>query len=178
LFHLLVFFPPIIQPLFFRRHSLRAVLNKTCVRRCKACPAEMYSVIHRQKGKREMERKARNGGRKSCTDIFKRMLFISTSCESRSTNVTLPEVYISILSTSFGAWFAAGYVYVPGKMRSRYSILSAATYHFLHYFAFVGACHVLPLPVGGSGTAFLKESGVGSAVGPHPRQSYTFHSPV
>jgi hypothetical protein len=50
-------------------------------------------VIHRQKGKRELERKARNGGRKSCTDIFKRMLFISTSCESRFTNVTLPEVY-------------------------------------------------------------------------------------
>jgi hypothetical protein len=91
---------------------------------------------------------------------------------------SLCQRYISILSTGFGPWFAAGYVCVPGKMRSRYSILSAATYHFLHYFAFVGACHVLPLPVGGSGTAFLKESGVGSAVGPHPRQSYTFHSPV
>jgi hypothetical protein len=56
---------------------------------------------------------------------------------------SLCQRYISILSTGFGPCFAAGYVCVPGKMRSRYSILSAATYHFLQCSTFVGACRVL-----------------------------------
>jgi hypothetical protein len=85
LFHLLGFLPSYSRRCFFGG-SLRAVgIKHVCGDENLQYPAEMYSVIHRAKGKEGMDgRRARNGGRKSCTDIFTKSCYsFSTSCESR-----------------------------------------------------------------------------------------------